>query len=248
MKTIGVVGGVGPYAGLDVIKKIFDQTKASVDQDHLPVSMLSVPHQIEDRTEFLLGKTPLNPALFIAEVIEHLQQCGATVVGIPCNTAHADPIFNEIVQRIPKDVTLLHMINEVALYIKTHYPSLTTIGVLSTTGTFQANIYGDHLTKHGLQVIQVTEAIQKNHIHPAIYDQTYGIKAHSAPISTKAKQQLNHGIDYLESQGAQAIILGCTEIPLAFNEAEIRGMLFIDPTKILARALIVAFSPAHLLE
>lgn len=243
MKTIGIVGGVGPYAGVDLLKKIFDQTKACVDQDHLPVSLLSVPHHIEDRTEFLLGKTAVNPAGFIAEVIGNLYQCGASVVGIPCNTAHADPIFNEIAQRIPDDVTLLHMINEVALYITTHLPSLTHIGVLSTTGTFKANIYPNYLQQQGLKVIQVTEEIQNKHIHSAIYNKDYGIKAYSAVISTQAKQQLHRGIDYLASQGAQAIILGCTEIPLAFDKIEIRGMPLIDPTKILARALIHAFSP-----
>jgi len=138
METIGIVGGIGPYAGLDLIKKLFDQTKACSDQEHLPVSLLSVPHTINDRTEFLLGKTQVNPALSIANVIGHLHQCGASVVGIPCNTAHADPIFKEIVKQIPKDVKFLHMIDEVALYIKTRYPSLVNMGILSTTGTFKA--------------------------------------------------------------------------------------------------------------
>ena len=56
-KMIGIVGGVGSYAGIDLIKKIYDQTDALCDQDHLPVSMLSVPDKIWDRTDFLLGNS-----------------------------------------------------------------------------------------------------------------------------------------------------------------------------------------------
>jgi len=54
-KMIGIVGGVGSYAGIDLIKKVYDLTEASSDQDHLPVSMLSVPHKIIDRTKYLLN-------------------------------------------------------------------------------------------------------------------------------------------------------------------------------------------------
>ncbi len=49
---IGVVGGMGPYAGLDLVQKIFDHTQAKTDQGHIPVSMISIPHSIEDRTKF----------------------------------------------------------------------------------------------------------------------------------------------------------------------------------------------------
>jgi aspartate racemase len=117
-KMIGVVGGIGPYAGIDLVRKILNQTKATCDQDHLPVFMLSVPHSIPDRTEFLLGASEVNPALSISEVICTLYRNGASVIGMPCNTAHAAPIFSEIVSRIPRTVNLIHMINKVGEYIK----------------------------------------------------------------------------------------------------------------------------------
>jgi aspartate racemase len=248
VKTIGIVGGVGPYAGVDLFNKILDQTKAITDQEHLPLAMLSVPHTIQDRTAFLMGKSNENPAIAIAEVITKLHQCGASVVGIPCNTAHAEPIFSEISRRMPNGVHLLHLINEVALYIRHTYPTLTTIGVLSTTGTFETDLYPAYLEQHGLRVIQVSKTIQQQTIHPAIYHQEYGIKAHTAPVSNKAREKINEGIDYLITHGAEAIILGCTEIPLLFT-GEYNGYLpLIDPTHILARALIMAFAPERLLD
>lgn len=241
MNTIGIVGGVGPYAGVDLFNKILDQTKATTDQDHLPIAMLSVPHKIQDRTAFLLGESDENPALAIAEVITKLHQCGASVVGIPCNTAHAAPIFNEVSRRIPADIHLLHLINEVALSIRHVYPTLRTIGILSTTGTFRTALYPTYLEEHGLRAVQVSEEIQEQYIHPAIYDKTYGIKAHASPISNKAREKINHGIDHLINNGAEAIILGCTEIPLLFTGEHHCHVPLIDPTQVLARALITAF-------
>jgi aspartate racemase len=52
---IGIVGGVGPYAGLDLLRKVYDNTVAGKDQDHLDVVMISVPAAIPDRTAYLLG-------------------------------------------------------------------------------------------------------------------------------------------------------------------------------------------------
>ncbi|MGK7891370.1 MAG: aspartate/glutamate racemase family protein [Leptolyngbyaceae cyanobacterium] len=245
---IGVVGGIGPYAGIDLVKKIFDQTKATCDQDHLPVSMLSVPHSIQDRTEFLLGKSEINPALAISEVIGDLYKSGASVIGMPCNTAHAAPIFNEIVQRIPKEIKLVHLIDEVAKYIKEQYPSVMNVGVLSTTGTIMSNIYPDCLSQHGLAGVQVLEEIQERHVHPAIYSPVHGIKKQSNPVTDQAKEGLQIGVDYLLGQGVDVIVLGCTEIPLALTEANIKGIPLIDATKVLARALILEAAPEALLE
>lgn len=245
---IGVVGGMGPYAGLDLVRKIFSQTKATCDQDHLPIFMLSTPHSIQDRTEFLLGKSDVNPATAIAEVICTLYKNKALVIGMPCNTAHAAPIFSEIVNRIPKEVKLIHMINEVAKYIKERYPSVVNVGILSTTGTFISNVYPNCLSQYGIVGIQVSEEIQKCHIHPAVYSTDYGIKARSSPITAQARGDLNAGIEYLVNKGVEAVILGCTEIPLALTADEIKGIPLIDATKVLARALILESSPEDLLE
>lgn len=101
-KTIGIVGGVGPYAGLDLTRKIFDQTKASSDQDYLSVALLSIPQQIEDRTSFLLGQTNINPANAISKIIRKLEQIGVGVAGIPCNSVHSPRIFDGILKKLRK--------------------------------------------------------------------------------------------------------------------------------------------------
>ena len=86
------MGGAGPYAGLDLAQKILQQTRAKIDQDYLPTISISTPADIADRTRFLLGQTTKNPAHAIFRNLTELAELGATVVGIPCNTAHAPAI------------------------------------------------------------------------------------------------------------------------------------------------------------
>ena len=118
-KTIGIVGGVGTYAGIDLYRKIYQHTDARTDQDHLPVVLVSVPEKVLDRTEFLLGEVEENPGIAIAGIINTLGSAGAEVIGIPCNTAHSPVIFNEIQNRIPENIKLLNMIDSARLFIQT---------------------------------------------------------------------------------------------------------------------------------
>ena len=67
-QRIGVVGGVGPYAGLDLVRKLFDHTRADCDQGHLPVMLLSFPDRIADRPAFLLRGAAVNPGEAIGEI------------------------------------------------------------------------------------------------------------------------------------------------------------------------------------
>jgi len=247
-QLIGIVGGVGPYAGLDLARKIFDQTDARSDQEHLPVALLSVPEKIEDRTAFILGKTKINPAHALVEIIQKLEQMGATVVGIPCNTAHAPPIFDvivEILDQAGSKVRLVHMIEEVAHFVRRKHPQIKTAAVLSTTGTNRAGVYPHFLEKVGLEVVLPDDSLQ-DEIHVAIYDPEYGVKARSNPVTKTARAKLMKAIASFQEGSAEAIILGCTEAPLAIGEKKIGNMPIIDSTLILARALIRAVAPGKL--
>ena len=239
-KIIGVVGGVGPFAGLDLCQKILEETIAETDQDYLTVINWSQSNRILDRTEFLIGNVSKNPGYAMAEQIRRLGEAGASIVAIPCNTAHSPAIFNVIraeLERMQVQVKLLHMIEETAVFIQTNYPEIKRIGVLCTTGTYRAKIYPECLQAAKLNVLVPDIGLQEKHVHPAIYDLTYGIK--STGIATnRARGDLLAGAKYLRQQGAEAIILGCTEVPLAVPEPTINNMIVIDPTRILARALI----------
>ncbi len=246
---IGIVGGVGPYAGVDLLRKVYDNTLAGVDQDHLDTILLSLSSSILDRTEYLVGKVKENPGLAIAEALARLDKAGASVAGIPCNTAHVAEIFQVITDQLHKSgsqIRLLHMIGETVAYIRESYPQMRKIGVLSTTGTYRSEVYFKALESEGYEALRPMSTMQEELIHPAIYHAEYGIKSISSPVQTRAKENLQQGFQYLKRMGAEAVILGCTEIPLAFPEGRIMGMVTIDPTLVLARALIRDDSPDKL--
>ena len=246
---IGIVGGVGPYAGTDLLNKIFNNTQANTDQEHLDAILISMSSTIDDRTEYLIGNIEDNPAHAIVKMLLKLEKAGATIAGIPCNTAHSDQIFEVIQNELKKansTIELLHMINETVTFIADHYPKVTKIGVLSTTGTYKSKLYATALQSKGYEVIVPPLEMQENSIHPAIYHKTYGIKTTSNPIHPQARENLMQGMAYLKEEGAEIAILGCTEIPLAITESEINGVITIDPTNILARALIYKSNPDKL--
>jgi len=237
-KTIGIVGGVGTYAGIDLYRKIYQHTDARTDQDHLPVVLVSVPEKVLDRTEFLLGEVEENPGIAIAGIINTLASAGAEVVGIPCNTAHTPVIFNEIHNRIPGNIQLLNMIEEVGKHISSTYPEIRKAGILATTGTYLSKVYTDVLSTYNIEAIYPEESMQKKQVHPAIYDKSYGIKAFSDPVTDRSRKDLLEVASFLVSQGSEAIVLGCTEIPLAIPETSIEQSKVIDSVSILAKALI----------
>ena len=247
-QTIGVVGGVGPLAGLDLVHKILQETAAACDQDHLSIACLLQPHEIPDRTEYLLGRHSVNPAHAMVQQLITLAGMGARVAGIPCNTAHAPPIFDVIhkeLQAAGTPITLMHMIAEVVRFLRQHVSHIRGVGVLSTTGTYLSRVYPQHLEPAGFTVLVPPEEMQRESIHAAVYDASYGIKTQGTVTAT-ARAHLLAGIRHLRAAGAEAVILGCTEMPLAITQVAIDGTLIVDPTRILARALISMADPAKL--
>jgi aspartate racemase len=247
-KIVGVVAGAGPFAGLDLLGKILNQTVASKDQDHLTIVTLSRPGQIADRSEYLLGQTDVNPAYAIADQVLQLERLGAAVAAIPCNTAHAPPIFDVVLRELQaanSNVKFLHMVKEVGAFLNQRQAHTRRVGVLSTTGTYRANIYPAALVPAGFQVIVPDADFQERVVHAAVYDPVYGIKATGQATAT-ARNNLLAGIEHLREKGAEVVVLGCTEMPLAITEPRIEGIVVIDPTLILARALIREANPAKL--
>ncbi|MGN0003923.1 MAG: aspartate/glutamate racemase family protein [Sphingobacterium composti] len=244
---IGIVGGVGPLAGLDIFKKIIEETIATKDQEHLPVILSSQPHHIADRTAFLLKKSNENPGYALSKIIHELEDAGAEVAAIPCNTAHAPAIFDVITKQIENSnikIKLLHIVEETAKFIKANYPD-QMVGVLSTTGTRDTRLYTDILSNFGIANIAPDDELQPL-VHEAIYNEQYGIKACSSPVTAKATENLNQAISVLQKQGAQVIVLACTELPLALTEKSYFGIPTVDPNRILARALIEYIAPEKL--
>lgn len=249
MKTVGVVGGVGPLAGVDFQSKIMSQTRVERDQDHLDVISVSFPGRIPDRTGFLLGDVEENPAGPLAEQIHLLERMGAEIAAIPCNTAHAPLIFDDVKASLRErrsSIRLLHMINEVMTVLTDRFSPETPVGVLATIGSYQTGLYENTLKKHGFRPV-VPDESGKRRAHDIIYSPRHGVKV--IGVNDVARANLDRAVDELRERGARVVILGCTELPLLVSRSVVDGGTpLIDPTLILARAAVKAAAPDRLLD
>ena len=237
-KAIGIVGGVGPAAGYDLAMKVLKHTKAATDQEHIDTFVVSCP----DRTAYLLSGGG-DPAPGISACLEKLAACGASVAGIACNTAHSKKILDHV--RIPKSLCFINMIECVRSEIERR-GGMRRVGLLSTLGTLETGVYDEYFSEGcGIELVKPDHEISLR-VHEAIYDREYGIKS-SVAISHKAKASIEAGVSNLKSKDCEAVILGCTELPLVFDgRAEYDRVALVDPTDILAMALVRASCPEKL--
>ncbi len=247
--AIGVVGGLGPYAGLDLVKKVFDNTAATTDQEHLPVALISYPGHFPDRSTYIADQSQPNPVPALADVLRLLDGAGCVVAGMPCNTAHAPVIFDvlqETMEREGRSVRLMSIIDACAEAARRRDPAIRRVGVLATNSSLESRLHSAALEKIGLEGVRPDWAFQCEVINPVIWDETWGLKAQSDPPTAESRDRLLAGIRHLRARGADAVILGCTELPLAVPEPEFEGVPLVDSTNALARALIRATWPDKL--
>lgn len=246
---IGIVGGAGPAAGADLLRKIIDETQAATDQDHLPVVLWSEPAVIPDRTEFLKGKVSKNPAGPISKLLLKLEENQVSTAAIACNTAHDPVIFNEIIGKLKSassKLTVLNIIDETVNFLKANYSKGALIGLLSTTGIWERKTYANAIENHGFKVVRPKNSAEQNQIHQAVYNKEYGIKGTGLHVSKRAYNILCNAVEKLVNRGAEGIVLGCTELPMAITNRTISGVRVIDATRVLARALINQAAPEKL--
>ena len=249
-KTIGVIGGIGPNAGLDFVGNIFANTIAQKDQEHLNCVLVSCPSVIPDRTEYLLSIVDENPAHGMFESAQRLHAAGANYVAVACNTAHSNQnfsLFRAMVEENLPGLEIVNMIEACADYAKKDLkPGIVKrIGLLATLGTHTTNVYHEYFKEEdGLVLIEPDLETQKD-VHAAIYDLDYGIKSHSNPVTSQAKDVIKKEINNLVERGAEAVVLGCSELPLAVNAKEF-SVPFLNPGLICARKLIDIVAPKKL--
>jgi len=225
-KIIGILGGMGPEATADLFMKIIRATPAARDQDHLRIIVDNNP-QIPDRTQAILagGADPV-PAM--TETARNLVRAGAELIVIPCNTAHY--YFDRITAAVP--VPVLHIVRETAGYIRQEHPAVRSVGLLATTGTIKTRLYHDEMGAAGFNVLTPPEPVQEE-VMAAIYGRD-GIKAGHLAMPAEIMRRAAGG---LIEAGAEAVVCGCTEIPLILRDGDL-SVPVLDPTGILAAAAV----------
>ena len=247
-QAIGILGGLGPYAGLDLVRWVFDETDAQRDQDHLPVTLLSYPGRIPDRSTWIADHAAPSPLPAMLEILRRLDDAGCTVAGVPCNTAHAPALFGRLRSGLVaegRSLQIVHIVDAIVEMLAEVAPKARVIGVLATNSSMKNRLHENGLEKAGLDDVAPAPDVQAL-VHASIFDTEWGLKAKSHPPHPKAREVLLDAIAHLKERGAEAVILGCTELPLAVPEDEAHSLPLLNSTRALARALIRAAHPDRL--
>jgi aspartate racemase len=229
MKLLGILGGMGPEATVTMFSKIVRQTVAATDQEHIEVIVHS-NNNIPDRTRAILqgGASPL-PELYRSLAL--LNRCGVAVIVIPCMTSH---YYYPQLQK-QSECPIINAIDLAATACAGNDEQGVRVGILATTGTIQTGLFQKAMASRGIECLIPDREEQESLVMEAIYGKG-GIK--SGEYSGEVRHRLLQCVDSLLAQGAEAIMAGCTEIPLVLSQQDL-AVPFIDPMEIMARQAIL---------
>lgn len=224
-KTVGVIGGLGPYATLDFFERVLRRTRTYKESDHLRL-IIDNNTKIPDRNAFAQGEGP-SPAPALAASAKGLQDAGAEFVVMACNTAHAW----EADIRAAITVPFISMIETTTKAVADLRPE--AVGVLAVDACLSANLYQDALKAAGVKPLLLPADSQRTFM-----ELIYRVK--SGDTGETVKRAMATLARRLEAQGAEAIIAGCTEIPLVLTADDIEGELVSSTDALVERTIIEA--------
>lgn len=221
---LGVIGGLGPMATAYYLELMIRMTDAKRDQEHPEIIILNIP-SIPDRTAYILGSAAESPLPAMVELGKSLKNLGASVVATPCITAH---YFHEDLQA-GIGLPLIHGIRCTAQTLRN--AGVHKVGLMATDGTVQSGIFQRQVEELGMELVLPDEEGQRG-VMTLIYDQVKaGLEPDMALFAAIREE--------LRGKGAQAVVLGCTELSL-LKKVQDLGSGILDALEVLAKESVLA--------
>ncbi|MCL2071129.1 MAG: amino acid racemase [Oscillospiraceae bacterium] len=193
MKTLGIIGGLGPAASAYFYELITRLTKADCDQQHIEIVLFS-RSDTPDRSAFITGESDDSPLPSILEVAAVLNSVGADYIAIPCITAH---YFIDEIRKTSK-VPIISMVEETVKHLR--IKSVKSVGILATDGTIASGLFQSALKNAGIAPVLPESQTEVMNIINAV-------KAGKA-VDCAALLRI------AQSCGTDTVLLGCTELSL----------------------------------
>lgn len=221
---LGVLGGLGPMSTFYFCELVTAHTAATTDANHIDM-LISSCASTPDRTAFILGSSKENPLPVMQREARRLTDAGATLIVIPCNTAHFfyDGLCKE------SSTPILNIIEETVRYLKLQ--GMKRFGLLATEGTVFSRSYHRLCEMQGMECITPTDEEQA-----VISDIIYGAVKQNKPVDFAAFLRVCQS---LLSRGCECLVLGCTELSLLRREG-LPQPWFVDSLEVLAYRTILA--------
>ncbi|GAB3260904.1 amino acid racemase [Arthrobacter pigmenti] len=213
------MGGMGPAATADFYGKLIKATPASRDQDHIRVAIWADP-TVPDRSRALLEHGE-DPTPWLERGVQHLMECGAEILVVPCNTIHSylDSVIRD------RDVEFISII-DAAVEAAVERDSPGSIGLLATDGILGTGLYQDSITDAGVQALLPSDNDQK-----VLMQIIYSVKA--GKTGDTEREQTASLVEGLRCRGVGTVIAGCTEISVLLTQLN-TDIRIIDPSWALA--------------
>ena len=226
-KRLGILGGMGPAASAEFVTRLIEQTPASCDQEHIPFVLWNNP-QVPDRSTSLRNEDD-RPLPFLLQGVQVLKAVGCDLIVIPCNTAHF--WYDEMIKL---KVPIVHIVDSVADALRDAGVDSGTIGVMGTQATVELGLYQYKLNKGGWNCIVPSKDEMDTLVQPAI-------DLIKAGRVLEAQLPIMKVVHSLIDRGAQAVVLGCTELPLAIQISTENGIPLINSIDSLVKSAIKHF-------
>lgn len=225
MKTIGLLGGMSWESTASYYRLINEGVKARLGGLHSArICLYSI--DFDDIEQLQRAGQWQQAAQLLAEGARAVQSAGADFLLICTNTMHK--VAPEVAAAI--DIPLLHIVDTTGK--KLLADSIDKVGLLGTRFTMEQAFYRDRLSERfGVEVL-VPDAAQRDRVHQVIYSELC-----QGDIRASSRQQFVAVIDALRARGAQAVILGCTEIALLVQPQD-TGVPLLDTTALHAAGAV----------
>ncbi|MEO7209041.1 MAG: amino acid racemase [Steroidobacteraceae bacterium] len=218
-RVVGIIGGMGPEATLDLMRRVLAKTPAQDDQDHIHLIVESNP-KIPSRIAHLIDATGADPTPELIRIAVNLQRAGAEALAIPCNTAHA---YAHSIRRAVS-IPLLDMVQLTVDQIASSR-RVARVGLLASSAVLATELYAKAFAGHGIAVV-----------HPARQDEVMSlIKAVKCGETGAEIQAALARIARDLAHQADVLLVGCSE--LSVISAGITAP-FVDSLDVQAQAIV----------
>lgn len=228
-KSIGILGGMGPEATAFMYHLFIKNTKVKTDQDHPLIIIYSNP-KVPPRTDAIF-KSGEDPVPYLIKGVSILKKSGADIIVMPCVTAHY--FIQDVMKKL--NFNFISLVDEAVKWTIDKMPNIKKIGLLSSSGTIKARIFHEAFEKRKIKLLTPLKSEQK-----IVMESIFGNRGIKAGYKTGiSRENILHIAHSLLNKGAEALIAGCTEIPLVFKEDDI-DVLYIEPMHITVESALKA--------
>jgi aspartate racemase len=222
-KIAGIIGGMGPEATIDLMRRILRLTPALDDIDHVRCIVDNNP-KVPSRIKAIIEGGGEDPGPCMADMARRLESWGADFLAISCNTAH---YYYETISNAVK-IPVINLIDTVVSHVKNNVPDCRKIGVLASTAVLMTGLYEKRFHDVGIEVIYPTSIFQAR-----LLNVIKNIK--TGDTSPKVVKEYKEICEHLCSAGVKSVVIACTELSIISRDLNID---IIDAADILALEII----------